>query len=93
MFNRIVLEGMCFYREKGTYNDKRILHGLTVNDATIQEDVKILKTEVKFLKNTINSLVSIREECNIIENSGKDIKQKIKLLNTDDKAVEKNLID
>jgi hypothetical protein len=91
MCKRIVLEGICFYKEKCAYNHKKILHGQTVNDDAIQEDVKNLKTEVEFLKNTINSLVSIREECNIIENSVKDIKKEIKMLKTKNKEVEKRI--
>ena len=80
-----------FYKEKCAYNHKRILHGHTVNDDAIQEDVKNLKTEVEFLKNTINSLVSIREEYNIIEHYVKDIKKEINLLSAENKEVEKRI--
>ena len=44
---------------------------------------------MEVLKNTINLLVSIREECNIIENAVKDIKNEIKMLRTKNKEVEK----
>ena len=46
---------------------------------------------MEFLKNTINSLVSIREECNIIENSVKDIKKEMIILKTKNKEVEKKI--
>ena len=88
MCKRIGLEGICFYKEKCAYNHKKIVHVQTVNNDAIQEDVKNLKTKVEFLKSTINSLVSIREECNIIENSVKDIKKEIKMLMTKNKEVE-----
>ena len=62
----ILLEGIYSYSKECAYNHKRWLHGQTGNHDAIQEDVKNVKTEVEFLKNTINSLVSIREEYDII---------------------------
>ena len=67
------------------------MHEQTVNDIAIQEDVKNLRTKVEFLKSTINLLVSIREECIIIENYVKDIKKEIKLLKAEEEKRRKKV--
>ena len=52
MCKRIVLEGICSYKESCAYHHKIGFHINNVNDDAIQEGVKNLKTEVDNLKNT-----------------------------------------
>ena len=91
MCKRIVLEGICGYKERCAYNHKIGFHVNNVNDGAIQEDVNNLKTEVENLKNTIESLVSIRQEFDKITNSVKDIKKEIYMLKAGNKEVEKRI--
>ena len=93
MCKRIVLEGICGYKERCAYNHKIGFHVNNVNDDAIQEDVKNLKTEVENLKNTIKFIVCIRQEFDKITNSVKDIKKEINMLKAGNKEVEKRIKD
>ena len=53
MCKRIVLDGICGYKERCAYNHKIGFEVNNVNDDAIQEDFKNLKTEVENIKNTI----------------------------------------
>ena len=88
---RIVLEGICGYKERCAYNHKIGFHVNNVNGGAYQEDVNNLKTEVETLKNTIKSLVSIRQEFDKITNSVKYIKKEINKLKAKNKDVEKKI--
>ena len=76
----IVMEGICHFREKCSYNHKRKDNWKSDYNNDLHDNVKKLKEEVGSLKNTIQSLIKTREECDQLKNHVEDITEEIKLL-------------
>jgi hypothetical protein len=84
MCRRIVLEGLCGFGEKCSYNHKTRLN---IHGDDIHEDVKKLREEVKQLKITLEEITSIQSEGEILKDSIKELEEDIKLLKTSNKAL------
>ena len=75
MCKRIVLEGLCGFGEKCAYRHEIRNNFIDLEHESVNEDVKILKAEVNMLKKALESLTYIREECEELKRSIKDIKK------------------
>ena len=77
MCKQIIQEDLCQFGEKCAYcqNKRSNLQGL--GNEHVQDNINVLKVEVPSLKNTVQSLLLIKEESDHIKNYIRDIKVEI----------------
>ena len=77
---RNVMEGLCHFGAKCAYKRKRMSNSQDDSKDTVSEDLQKLRVEVDDLKNTINILVSNRDQEESLKKSMEKIKAGIKIL-------------
>ena len=92
MCKRIIHEGLCQFGGKCAYSHYTRSNLQGVGNDHAQEEVNILKAEVFSLKNTLNSLISIREEGEHMQNYIRDIKVEIYKLTNSNRELSERLI-
>ena len=80
MCKRIVLEGLCGFGENCAYRHEIRNNLIDLEHGSVNEYVEILKAEVNMQKEALESLTCIREECEELKRSIKDIKEEIDFL-------------
>ena len=86
MCRRMVLEGLCQFKDKCAYKHKKTMNSQSV-DNDVHEDVKKLKDEVITLKSTIISIVKTREKGDILENTVKGLREEIEIIKASNKQI------
>ena len=84
MCKRMALEGYCRLESKCAYK-----HGPRINQHNDEpsEDIKNIKAELDVLKQTVKTLMSIKEEGKVLQKEILDIKEAIKLVIADNKSI------
>ena len=80
MCKKMVLEGHCRLGVRCAYRHKPRLISHHEDTKTLHEDMKTMKAEIDVLKNTVKSLLTIKEEGEIIKKDIRNIKEEIKFL-------------
>ena len=87
MCKRFVFEGICGFGDMCSYNHKKILNQHGSDKDELKEDIKNLKVEVEYLKESIKICISSRKESETLEKSLNELKADIKLLTVKNKEL------
>ena len=86
------MEGFCKRGQTCAYNHKLRLSYDKEEIISLQEDVKNLNAEINGMKETLNSLISIKQEASQIQKDVTDIKEEIKLLSNENRETALTII-
>ena len=87
MCKRFVFEGICGFGDMCSYNHKKVLNQHGSDKDELKEDIKNLKVEVEYLKESIKICISSRKESETLEKSLNELKADIKLLTVKNKEL------
>ena len=77
MCKKFVFEGICGFGDTCSYNHKKVLNPHDSDKDELSEDIKILKVEVEYLKESIKIGISSRKENEILDKSLSELKADI----------------